>query len=40
MFEVLDRDKANALFGSEERAMHHERGSIVHMAIILLDPVK
>ena len=39
IFEVMDLDKAKAFFGSEELAMHHERGGIAHISIKLLEPV-
>ncbi len=38
MFDVLDLTKAKAFFGSEEMAMHHERGGIAHIEIKLLEP--
>lgn len=38
LFEVLDMDKANAFFESEELAMHMERDGIAHVDLKRLIP--
>lgn len=39
LFAIVDVDKAQDFFGSEELAMHHERGGVAHIQVKVLEPV-
>ncbi len=39
LFEITDLERARSFIGSEELAMHHERGGVAHIQIKVLEPV-